>query len=272
MTKKLGIALLGLFSCFALAQPAVIGPTTGNGADAFHAGTESASVEQNVNLILPPTVALHLDVTELDFDMGLLGSGEEPYVCVYGLDFRGTDTRASDFNGQAQWLPLGTYYTRADSWSATQDPSVRIVDYQQRAESYPPILFDDDGELIDGSKNYFVCYQTFILQKFSNYSSWNLHVQRSGDATFDMYVQDNTFCSFNAGTPTGFFRIAGGQTIDLLPETLTNNTTGNLAAACGQTGKSWLDDLVVVAVKVNGDEHGTNTAVLTYTISAEVPN
>src|SRR5690625_585172 len=133
------------------------------------------------------------------------------------------------------------------------------------------MLFDGDGELIGGSKNYFVCYQTFILQKFSNYADWNLTVSRSGDATYDMYVQDNTFCSFNIPAATGFFRLPKGGEINLLPSRFTGDTTGDLANNCAQAGKSWLDDLVVVAVKVNGRPHTTHCAALTYTISAELP-
>lgn len=269
MLKKLGFALLAATFCFAFAQ--TLGPTHGNGADQFDIDASSASVDQNVNLILPATVALHLDVSELDFDMSLIGTDAAPYVCVYGAGFRGEDTDGGMFNGQRQWLPLGTSYYAASSWSASQEPIIGIQNHGGVADTYPPMLFDDDGELIDGSKNYFVCYQTFILQKFSNYADWNLTVSRSGDATYDMYVQDNTFCSFNIPAATGFFRLPKGGEINLLPSRFTGDTTGDLAANCSQAGKSWLDDLVVVAVKVNGDTHGTNTAVLTYTISAELP-
>lgn len=271
MFKKLSISLLAAAFCFALAQGPEVSPTVGNGPDQFDAGAPSASVDQNVNLILPPTVALHLDVSELDFDMERIGDDDAPFVCVYGAGFRGDDSNGGTFNSQVQWLPLGTSYGVASEWTASQDPIIEILNAGEVVNTYPPILLDDDGELIEGSKNYFVCYQTFILQKFSNYSDWNLSVERSGDGAFDMYIQDNSICSFNAGMPTGFFRILDGQTVDLLPSNLTDDTTGNLSATCGHAGTSWLDDLVVVAVKVNGDTHGTNTATLTYTISGEVP-
>lgn len=270
MFKKVSIALLAASFCFALAQP-LVSPTEGPGADQFAAGESSASVDQNVNLILPPTVALHLDVSELDFDLSLIGDDDAPYVCVYGAGFRGTDTDGGVFNGQRQWLPLGTSYGVASQWTATQDPIINIRNHGGVADTYPPILFDEAGELVEGSKNYFVCYQTFILQKFSNYSDWNLSVQRGGDAEFDMYIQDNTLCSFRAGAATGFFRILGTDTVNLLPSQFTSDTTGNLSDRCAHEGTSWLDDLVVVAVKVNGDTFGTNTATLTYTISGEVP-
>lgn len=274
MFKKLGISLLATAFCFALAQPSVE-ITEGPGEDQFAAGETSASVEQSVNLILPATVALHLDVSELAFDMADIGDEDAPFVCVYGAGYLGEDTNGGVFNGQTQWLPLGTSYAVANTWTATQDPIINIRNHGGVADTYPPIVIGDDGELVEGSKNYFVCYQTFILQKFSNYSGWNLSVARSGDGEFDMYIQDNSLCSFN--TPgndgaTGFFRILDGESINLLPDHFTDDTTGNLADLCGHAGTSWLDDVVVVAVKVNGDTYGTNTATLTYTISGEVPN
>lgn len=267
MLKKLaGIAIAALL-CLSFAQ--TVSPTYGNGADQFDVGGNSASVQQNVNLILPPAVALHLDVSELDFDMSLLGTDAADYVCVYGRS--ATDTNGGTFNNQVQWLPLGTSYAVAGNWSTSSEPRIEIRDAAGLVGSYPPAAFDEAGELIEGSKNHFVCYQTFILQKFSNHSGWSLTATRGGDGAFDMYIQDNTICSFNANQATGFFRIDNGGTINLLPSTLTADTTGNLAEDCNQVGKSWLDDLVVIAVKVNGDPHGTNTAEITYTIQAEAP-
>ncbi len=279
MLKKIAVAAIAILACFSFAQ-ITVSPTVGNGDDQFDTGANSASVQQNVNLILPAAVALHLDVSELDFDLELLGSEDAPYVCVYGNSL--TDLPGGSFNGQEQTLPLGTSYWVANTWSLSEAPIIEILDAAGLATSYPPAAFDGEadsligespqGELIPGSKNHFVCYQTFILQKFSNHSNWELTVTRGGTGAFDMYIQDNTFCSFNAVTPTGFFQIAQDQTINLLPASLTGGTTGALAEACGQDGKSWLDDLVVVAVKVNGDPYGTNTATLTYTIQSVSPN
>src|SRR5699024_199143 len=177
------------------------------------------------------------------------------------------------YHGQRQWLPLGTSYAVNKDWTAESDPTIEILDATGIATSYPPIEIGSDGELLEDSKNHFVCYQTFILQKFSNISDWTLTATRSGEADFDMYIQDNTYCSFNSGAATGFYRIGVGDTLNLLPDDagLTNGTTGALADDCGQKGKSWLDDLVVIAVKVNGDTYGDNWADITYTISAEVP-
>ncbi len=269
MFKKITLAARAMLFTVALAQNN-IAPTTGSGDDQVGVGPTTASVQQNVNLILPPAVALHLDVSELDFDIGMLGDADAPFVCVYGSSL--TDVGAGTFNGQMQTLPLGTYYIVNQDWSATNAPTINLTGHTGLVESYPPVALDDEEELVPGSKNYFMCYQTFILQKFSNHSNWRLSVTRSGSGAFDMYIQDNSYCSFNAGQGTGFYKIANGGSVNLLPANLTNNTTGNLAAACQQGGKSWLDDLVVVAVKVNGDPHGTNTAVLTYTIAAVVPN
>lgn len=267
MLKRLAAVAIASFACLAFAQ--TVTPTHGPGVDQFDHGANSAAVQQNVNLILPPAVALHLDVSELDFDMGLLGSPDAEFVCVYGNSLE--DTNGGVFNNQRQWLPLGTSYGVGSDWSSSSEPAIEILNANGLVGSYPPAAFDDDGELIPGSKNHFVCYQTFILQKFSNHSGWSLSASRAGDAGFDMYIQDNTICTFNANQATGFFRIRSGDTVNLLPSTLTADTTGNLADGCEQVGKSWLDDLVVIAVKVNGDPHGTNTAEITYTISAEAP-
>ncbi len=63
-------------------------------------------------------------------------------------------------------------------------------------------------------------------------------------------------------------------TVHLIPKTLNAGPTGTQAAADGSMcsdNTSWLDVLGVLAVKVNADMHGTNTANLTYTLmSADV--
>src|SRR5690625_1951420 len=124
MLKKLaGIAIAALL-CLSFAQ--TVSPTYGNGADQFDVGGNSASVQQNVNLILPPAVALHLDVSELDFDMSLLGTDAADYVCVYGRS--ATDTNGDTFNNQVQWLPLGTSYAVAGNWSTSSEPRIEIRD------------------------------------------------------------------------------------------------------------------------------------------------
>lgn len=291
MLKKLAVIGLASLFCFGLAQNAV-SPTHGSGDDQFDSGADSASVNQQVILNLPEAVALHLDVSVLEFDLSslmaeeaeLAAIGDSDLVndglrCFYGNGFAGIDADGgTGFHGQTQYLPLGTSYEIvAGTWPADgQNPQIKVINTAGAVTSYPPALFDDDNELIEGSKNYFVCYQTFILQKFSNHPAFTLTVSRAGDADFDIYVQDNTFCSFNTGSsgaPTGFYRLDKGMTLNLLPDAFTGDTTGNLAK-CGEdtvATSSWLDDLVVVAVKVNGEQAGENTEVLTYTIESRVP-
>src|SRR5690625_864674 len=115
MLKRLAAVAIASFACLAFAQ--TVTPTYGHGEDQFDHGANSAAVQQNVNLILPPAVGLHLDVTELDFDIGLLGSPEAEFVCVYGHSLEDTD--GGVFNNQRQWLPLGTSYGVASDWSST---------------------------------------------------------------------------------------------------------------------------------------------------------
>ncbi len=51
-----------------------------------------------------------------------------------------------------------------------------------------------------GSKEYFVCYQTFVIQLFSNFKFWDLQVARVEPATSQginhLYVQGNTCATF----------------------------------------------------------------------------
>jgi hypothetical protein len=144
----------------------------------------------------------------------------------------------------------------------------QIVNHNGLVTSYPPIQFDAAGELVPGSKNHFVCYRTFILQKFSNGAQWDLSVERIDTAGTlqHIYIQDNPCDTFGAGT--GFYELLDTP-LRLVPPGLGTGPTGLRSAdnpeVCGF--KSWLDDLLVVAVKVNADYDGDNAAVLRYTLA-----
>lgn len=290
MLRKLLIATLVVaFGALALAQTTgSFGPVTGgNATDAQGGnadviaknsnGSTEASVEQLVILDIPAATALHLDVSTLVFDLNALDgdgwadraySGEIPegtsYRCVYSL---GDDTNPSGgFWGQTQVLPGGT------SYQTMTYPNIQVAGTQ--VVNYPPVRIGADGELITNSKQYIVCYQTFILQLFSNYDYFDIQVSRNdqletGERGIEhLYVQGNTCHNFGAGT--GLYDLPDGQTRHLIPAYSQAGTTGYWAKVsgshCDYTNSSWLDMLGVLAVKVNSDHHGENIARLTYTL------
>ena len=264
-----------------------ISPTTGGGADAFAKGENTASVQQLITLRLPKATALHLDVTNLLFDLTALdGAGwadrasgkaggvdfDGQMVCVYGLSDTDKVSQLGDnFYNQKEILPLGTSYNlSAGSWPKISVNGGGVVN------TYPPIRIGANGELVTGSKNYFVCYRTFLLQKFSNGTSWDLTVQRTDNvsaprAIKNIYMQDNP-CD-TAGAATGLYKLGGseaaGQPLHLVPKNLNFGPTGSRTPAarerCGY--KSWLDDLIIVALPVDGELNGDNTATLEYTLA-----
>ncbi|WP_293174794.1 hypothetical protein [Oceanithermus sp.] len=283
MSKKLIFAAFLALAAFAFAQVPVVGPTS-EGADAVDKGPDSASVNQTVKLILPQATALHLDTTVLTFDLSALdGEGwphsTDPFqkngeiACVYAFGPDVTTQLGDTFWNQMQVLPGGTSYSVAD-WPYITINGNGVVD------SYPPIELDESGELIEGSKGYFVCYKSFVLQLFSNWDYWDLTANRNDiDDDFDsiehLYIQGNTCYSYGNAMATGLYDLPDGATRHLIPKTLNFGPTGdqvlldNVPEDC--QGKSWLDTLVVVAVKINSDRWGENRADLTYTLqSADV--
>ncbi len=269
--RKILVAALAL-APLALAQQ--VRPTTGDGPDAYAKGENSAAVNQVIELILPKATALHLDVTTLTFDLTSLDGAQWPnstpdfgnqMVCVYGLTDQDVKTQLGDnFYNQVQTLPLGT------SYGVAQWPYI-VINGGGPVTAYPPIKLDKDGQLVPGSKNHFVCYRTFILQKFSNGKKWELQVSRNdpqgAQGIQHLYIQDNPCDTF--GAATGLYELPNGASLQLVPKDLqlgpTGYRSGNNPQRCGY--KSWLDDLVVVAVKVNADLWGKSTAHLTYTLA-----
>lgn len=262
------VALVCSLGTAAFAQ--TITPTTGSGRDQVGGGanTLTATVSQNVSLILPQATALHLDVSDLIFDLNTIGSDSSNMACVYASENEDSVTQLTDnFYNQKQVLPLGTSYNLSQaSWPNISLNGKGVV------TNYPPINVNKTtGELVTGSKNYFVCYRTFLLQKFSNGKSFDLTLRRSDDmgatdAIRNIYAQDNT-CD-GAGQPTGLYKITDTST-HMIPKNLamgtTGSHTGNARGKCGY--KSWLDDLVIVAIPVDGESYGKSKAVLEYTLA-----
>lgn len=291
MLRRLAF-VLALVAAFSLvtAQSIIINPVTGDGPDVIAKNTDgnTATVNQIVELILPQATALHLDASTITFDLRALDgtgwadravSGEMPsgfdLACVYVTGNDVENVLGSTYWGQTQVVPGGIAY-HAATWdqiyleyfgndhSGPVPPEARVV-------TYPPIRLDANGELVPGSKGYFVCYQTFVLQLFSNFDFWDLQVRRTDTAGVQpiehLYVQANTCSDYGAGT--GLYALDNGMFVHLIPKTLNAGTTGEEAltntAACG-LNTSWLDVLGVLAVKINADHYGTSVANLQYTL------
>jgi hypothetical protein len=271
-----------------LAGAQTITPTLGGNTQAVNTGTTTASVQQTVNLKLPEATALHLATTNLEFDISKIGQQDATWYCAYGIP--GSDGVARDvvsqlgenFWNQKQVLPLGTKYAPVKG----EFGKISII-AGDKVTAYPPVILNG-GKVDLKSKAYFVCYRTFVLQKFSNLGNFKLSVTRDTPTGMRgkqlMYIQDNPCDSW--GDPTGLYGLPVGGTRELIPMNLTKGTTGRRSAnasgvpdlmakdAVGQTPlcrpyTSWLDDLVVVAVVVDGDLSGDNIATLTYTLESK---
>ena len=254
-----------------------VDPTEGTGPDAIAKGATSATVNQTVNLILPQATALHLDASTITFDLTALNgtqgwidrasSHEVPdgfdLACVYSTGPDQVRGLGDNFWGQTQVVPGGIAYQIKDSGSY---PTVTVTG--ENVVNYPPLKLNEKGELIDGSKDYFVCYQSFVIQLFSNFDYWDLQVERQ-DTTKQgiehLYIQGNVCSEF--GDETGLYALGNGDKVHLIPKGLTAGTTGDrVNENCDNQNSSWLDVLGVMAVKINSDSYGTSTANLKYTL------
>lgn len=285
MLRRLGF-LLAMASLFMMASAQVVIDPVGDTGDADlnPSGTTEATVEQRVVLSLPQMTAIHLNAPEIVFDL----TGEnwaEGLTCVTST---GPDVPlAAAFHNQDQTVPGGIAY-RSNGWNeivltyaGNGYSTTNMVDVPNTAlaTQYAPAEFDDDGRLIPGSKDYFVCYQTFIMQLFSNAGEddggWSLHVNRNdtGSQGIDhLYIQANSCAHFGDGT--GLYALEHGESLNLLPTNMTGDTTGALATREGSScdlNKSWLDILGVIAVKVNSDLAGDSVANLIYTLTSHFP-
>lgn len=287
----LSLALLAAIG-FAVAQTQIdIDPTEGTGEDQISKGPLEASVEQTVQLILPMATALHLDASTITFDLQALDGtpgwaerardGTQPanfdLACVYVTG----DDVTQGFNNQTQVVPGGIAYA-ADAWNKIHliyhgNNKSGIVPDSARVVNYPPLRLDAEGELIPESKNYFVCYQTFVMQLFSNLDTWDLSVERldtTDQGIEHLYIQANTCANF--GVPTGLYDLPNTESRSLIPSNLVVGPTGDHVneegSQCTNTNSSWLDVLGVLAVKINSDQWGTSTANLTYTLMSPDPN
>jgi hypothetical protein len=287
MLRRLAFVLALVVAFSVAAAQIYIDPVTGDGPDQIAKGATSATVNQIVNLILPQATALHLDASTITFDLTLLdgegwadraSSGAMPtgfdLACVYVTGNDVVNGLGGTYWNQTQYVPGGIAYHAAtwdriyleyygNGYSGVVPDSARVV-------TYPPIRLDAAGELVPGSKGYFVCYQTFVLQLFSNFNFWDLQVHRAdvnGQPIEHLYVQGNTCADFGEGT--GLYKLDNGAYVHLIPKTLNAGTTGQIAASDGSAcslNTSWLDVLGVLAVKINADHWGTSTANLQYTL------
>ncbi|MDZ7702934.1 MAG: hypothetical protein U5L04_00435 [Trueperaceae bacterium] len=261
----LASALVALVS-FAAAQ--TLAPTTGSGADDFDIGVNEAAVNQTVRLVVPEATALHLDVTDLEFDLNEIdGTGTTgDMVCVYGTALTDQTTQlGGNFYNQVQTLPLGTSYS-PDGW-----PNVSI-NGGDVVTSYPPIEIGSDGELGRRTSSYTGRSFQEVLERHRvgpfgrthRPCRWRTDPRSVAAPT----IQDNPCDTFGAGT--GLYELKDSA-IRLVPENLNSGPTGSRTVGSGVPEscryKSWLDDLVVVAVKVNSDYAGDNEAQLTYTLT-----
>ena len=271
------LTVLGLCVGLCAASAQTITPTLGSDPQAVASGTTTASVQQTVNLKLPEATALHLATTNLEFDISKIGQQDGTWYCASGLP--GTDGIARDqasdaganFWNQQNVLPLGTSYTPSAEFAKIS------INAGPKVTAYPPVTVSG-GKVDNKSKAYFVCYRSFLLQKFSNLGNFKLSVSRdnpSGDRGKQlMYIQDNPCDSW--GQATGLYKLPPGATRELIPLSLTKGTTGNRSASGSaarpplcRENTSWLDDLVVVAVVIDGDLAGDNKATLTYTLDSK---
>ncbi|MFO7546534.1 MAG: hypothetical protein R6W77_13665 [Trueperaceae bacterium] len=287
MLRRLAF-VLALVAAFSVAAAQItIFPVTGDGPDQIAKGADSATVNQIVELILPQATALHLDASTITFDLTALdgtgwaeraSSGELPtgfeLACVYVTGNDVPNALGGTYWNQTQVVPGGIAY-HAATWDQIYleyygNGFSGVVPDTARVVTYPPIRLDAADELVPGSKGYFVCYQTFVLQLFSNFNFWDLQVHRAdlpGQPIEHLYVQGNTCADFGAGT--GLYKLDNGMYVHLIPKTLNAGTTGDVAASDGSMcslNTSWLDVLGVLAVKINADHWGTSVANLQYTL------
>jgi hypothetical protein len=254
----------------AFAQPPTLVPTTGGGGVQM-TDPSSAFVTQYVNVHIPVAYGIAIDdAANLNFDLSQI-SGKTQIICVSAL---ATTDLPQETGGV--W-PLGTHYVNGETFG-----NISIIGGPQ-VTSYPPITQNEDTSVNVASKADFVCYRSFILEKFANTPGWDVTVTRNDEQvglnSTPMYIQDNV-CT-DTSLPTAMNPLGNGDTVSLFgPNTILasygQETTGAAVAAyndanpnstaCGAT--SWLNDLVVVGIKVDGNQAGTFTSDLTYTIQA----
>ncbi len=275
MLRKLIVGITVLLLASAAWAQLIITPTSTSGEDQLVRGSTSASVNQTVVLNLPLMTALHLDASTLTFDLTADDWGTN-LTCAY---VSGADVPGGGFYGQTQVVPGGIAYAPT-SWDSIKliyhgNGKSGDVPAEARATTYAPGVLSE-GDLVAGSKDHFVCFQSFVLQLFSNAEDWDLVVERDDNVGAQgiehLYIQGNTCANFGAGT--GLYDLPNNASRHLIPDNLSGGPTGdwvtNQGSQCRQTS-SWLDILGVIAVKVNSDVNGPSTANLTYTLVSEIP-
>lgn len=277
MISILGAAAFGAAFAQSTGVSVALAPTTGGGGMYNTGSAAGVGVNQNVSLTLPTAYGLAIDNAEnLNFDLSSLGTSNSQLACVTAIP--NSKGQVGDVSQTVGVWPLGTHYTIGGSF-----PDINVQG-GSAVTSYPPVAYTG-GSAANGvslaSKQEFVCYKSFILEKFANVPGWTVTVSRSdatGNNLDQMYIQDNV-CGAAFGNATGLLPLVNGASaIDLFQggadAAYQNLTTGGAAesAQCNYGGPtSWLNDLVVLAIKIDGQQAGTQSTTLTYTIQATNP-
>ncbi len=143
-------------------------------AEVVNVGDNEAIATENIEVTVPPRVALHITETQWDLDLNSppLGSYETGEGCfLVPKDF-------GDYNDD------GTVDSK-DVFDAYQDGNLQPID------TYPAIYdFDNDGRIGGNEKGTLVCINKKIVQKFCN--NWvSTAGQEDGNSTgceFDLKV------------------------------------------------------------------------------------
>lgn len=276
MRKTMLILFVAAFSMVGVVAAQTVSvtlsPTTGGGGQ-YKIGADSAALTQTVNVNIPVEYGLAIDdAMNLNFDLSAIANQKGQIVCVSGVPGEGGVIGDVTQPNGGVW-PLGTHYQVGETLGAVQVIGGEVIN------QYPPVAINQTTGAVDvASKGDFVCYRSFVLEKFANTKGWDVTVTRNDVQTelnsTPMFVQDN-ICA-DPGANTGLFPLVSGATAtDLFAggalADYQNETTGAAAAAAGPicgNPTSWLNDLVVVAIEVDGNTAGTWQSNLTYTIMA----
>ncbi len=211
------------------------------------AGQIEASIVTQTSLIINPVVSLKLFAKEINFDLKNLDSNGETITCVYGKGARDEET-GIQYNNIPEVYPLNTSYTV----NANNSEYGITIDSGGIIEVYPPIDFDLDNEVIANSKNYFMCYATFLLKGFVNSNSWSLTATRedpiAGEGIDKLYIQSSS-CEEPLNRKKGLFPFENHQ---------------SLLLAFGEERSC--EHFVVLATKVIANTHGSSFTNITYTL------
>lgn len=218
-------------------------------AQATDTGDALAAIAPEIAVTIPSVAQLAIGASTLTFDLGAdLASAE--LACVHGPD-RGDVFGGSDASGTETALPMGTGFRRGEY------PRIQ-VEGRGAVAGYPGLAIARDGEMQPGSDEDFVCYRTFLLQRFSNLPGWELTVER--DAVQDegfperIYIR-NSGCT-GGSELQGLVPLFAGQRLRL--------ADADTSAYCPE------GDVLVLATPSAGARGGVARTRLMYTLFAPV--